>query len=303
LIAQASQEIRTMSHLLHPPLLDEVGLESALRWYVDGFAERSKIAVQVRIQAGFGEGLSRDIALSLFRVVQECLANVHRHSASTTAVVEIVRSAEEIKLVVEDHGKGVPPELQAALFRGEGSGVGLRGMQERMRQFGGRLDIYSDHSGTRVVATLPAPSRDSVEFVFSAGEGDPMSSQNEGSDDHATILCIDDEAEGLVPRRLLLESAGYRVLEARSGEEGIRQFRSNKIDVVILEYWMSGMKGTTVASELKRINPSVPIIVLSGMPDLPGEATGLIDQWLVKGSHRAEHLLKSISNLLERRPA
>jgi CheY-like chemotaxis protein len=118
----------------------------------------------------------------------------------------------------------------------------------------------------------------------------------------ATILCIDDESAGLNHRKLLLESAGHRVLEANSGEEGIRIFKTEKIDAVILDYWMSGMKGTTVASELKRINPAVPIIVLSGMFDLPGEASGIVDQWLVKGSHRADHLLHSIHTLLERRP-
>lgn len=116
----------------------------------------------------------------------------------------------------------------------------------------------------------------------------------------ATILCIDDEPEGMLPRKLLLESAGYRVIEARSGLEGIRVFQSEKVDAVILDYWMSGMKGTAVASELKRIDPRIPVIVLSGVSDLPGEAAGLIDQWIVKGSVRAEQLLKSISTLLGR---
>ena len=122
-------------------------------------------------------------------------------------------------------------------------------------------------------------------------------------DDVATILCIDDEAAGLVARKLLLESAGHRVIEARSGEEGIQLFKSEKVDAVILDYWMSGMKGTAVASELKRISPVVPIIMVSGMSDLPGEADGLVDQWIIKGTIRAEELLESISAVLERRPA
>jgi CheY-like chemotaxis protein len=114
-----------------------------------------------------------------------------------------------------------------------------------------------------------------------------------------TILCIDDEATGLLPRRLLLESAGHRVIEARSGSEGIQLFQSEKIDAVVLDYWMSGMKGTEVAGELKRINPAVPIVVLSGLTELPGESAGLVDRWLVKGSHRAEYLLDIIQSLLE----
>ena len=93
------------------------------------------------------------------------------------------------------------------------------------------------------------------------------------------------------------------VVQASSGPEGIRAFQQGKTDAVILDYWMSGMKGTAVASELKRINPAVPIIVLSGVSDLPGEAAGIVDLWLLKGSHRAEQFLDSISALLERRPA
>ena len=124
----------------------------------------------------------------------------------------------------------------------------------------------------------------------------------ESAQQPATILCIDDEASGLLARRLLLESAGYRVIEAHSGPEGIRLFKSEQVSVVILDYWMSGMKGTAVAAELKRINPNIPIIVLSGVSNLPGEAAGLVDQWFLKGSHRAEKLLESISTLLERRP-
>jgi CheY-like chemotaxis protein len=118
-----------------------------------------------------------------------------------------------------------------------------------------------------------------------------------------TILCIDDELTGLLARQLLLESAGYRVVQARSGPEGLRAFEQGKIDAVILDYCMPGMKGTAVASELKRINPAVPIIVLSGASDLAGEAAGLVDLWLLEGSHRAEQLLESISALLGRTPA
>ncbi len=117
----------------------------------------------------------------------------------------------------------------------------------------------------------------------------------------ATILCIDDEPAGQLPRRLLLESAGHRVLEARTGAEGIKLFQSEKIDAVVLDYWMSGMKGTEVAGELQRINPEVPIVVLSGLTELPGETAGLVDRWLIKGSHRAEHLLDTIQTLLEQR--
>jgi PAS domain S-box-containing protein len=307
LIEQASQEIRTMSHLLHPPLLDEVGLDSALRWYVDGFAERSKIQVALQLEPDFGENLPRDLALALFRIVQESLTNVHRHSGSATARVSVTRTARQICLEVKDEGRGIPAEVHSMIASGQSSGVGLRGMRERVRQFGGRLEVHSGKEGTRVVTVLPivtparAPFDGKLDDEGNVLDEETTESLEEKMRDVTTILCIDDEATGLMPRRLLLESAGHRVLEARSGLEGIELFQREKVDAVILDYWMSGMKGTTVASELKRINPAVPIIVLSGMSDLPGEAAGLVDQWLVKGSHRAEQLLESISTLLERR--
>jgi PAS domain S-box-containing protein len=308
LIEQASKEIRTMSHLLHPPLLDEVGLESALRWYVDGFAERSKITVRMEMAPGFGETLPRDFALALFRIVQECLTNVHRHSGSATALVAVERIGKEIRVQVADAGQGISAELRENIASGQSSGVGLRGMRERIRQFGGRLEVRSQGTGACITAALPVP--DSVlsePGIKLPGEtqdaleapGEPVEELR--PQEVATILCIDDEATGLLTRRLLLESAGHRVIEARSGADGIKLFQSEKVQVVILDYWMSGMKGTTVAAELKRINPAVPIIVLSGMSDLPGEAAGIVDQWLVKGTHRAEQLLESVSELLERR--
>ena len=158
LTEQASREIRTMSHLLHPPLLDEVGLDSALRWYLDGFSDRSKITVETTLASGFTEDLPRDMALSVFRIVQESLTNIHRHSGSPTAMVQIDRSPREITLVVEDAGKGIPAQIESKISSGELTGVGLRGMRERVRQFGGHLDVRSNGHGTRIVAVLPLPN-------------------------------------------------------------------------------------------------------------------------------------------------
>lgn len=155
LMEQAAGEIRTISYLLHPPLLDEVGLESAVRWYVEGFAERSKIAVTMQLDPDFSEGLPRDVALSLFRILQECLTNTHRHSGSLTALIEIKRASGEITLMVQDEGCGLKSELQADISSGKSSGVGLRGIRERIRHLGGRLEIGSRRKGTQVVAILP----------------------------------------------------------------------------------------------------------------------------------------------------
>jgi len=154
LLEQLSSEIRTISHLLHPPLLDEVGLQSALQWYIDGFSDRSKIQVDLELPDDFGR-LPRNLEITLFRVVQECLTNIHRHSGSSTAAIRVARSQNEVRLEVRDAGKGLPPEAQTSLSSGKLSGVGLRGMHERLRQMGGQLDVQSNGNGTLILATLP----------------------------------------------------------------------------------------------------------------------------------------------------
>jgi len=154
LVGQVSKDIRTTSYLLHPPLLDEIGLESALAWYVEGFAQRSKIVVSLELSPDLGR-LPRDVELSIYRIVQECLTNIHRHSKSLTATVRLYRSAGEVKVEVKDQGKGIPPEKQLEISSGEASGMGLRGMLERVRLIGGTFDIQSDGRGTLIAVALP----------------------------------------------------------------------------------------------------------------------------------------------------
>ena len=154
LVEQALVEIRTMSHLLHPPLLDEVGLESAIRGFIEGFAKRSKIDVNLVVAPGF-ERLSPDQEIAIFRVVQECLTNVHRHSGSRKAEVRLARRHGCIHLEVSDEGKGIPLDKQLDLNSPATLGVGFRGMRERIRQLGGTLQVHSKGHGTTVEATLP----------------------------------------------------------------------------------------------------------------------------------------------------
>lgn len=154
LIQQAMSEIRTISHLLHPPLLDEVGLRSALRDYVDGFAQRSNIRVSLQLPDDL-ERLPRDAELSLFRIVQECLTNIHRHSGSATAGISLSREPGEIKLQVTDHGRGISRQVRDNIVMGKSSGVGFHGMRERVRQLGGTLDIQSNSNETFVLVVLP----------------------------------------------------------------------------------------------------------------------------------------------------
>ena len=151
-----SKEIRTLSYLLHPPLLDEVGLGSALRWYVDGFSERSKIKVELEFPADLGR-LPKELELVIFRIVQESLTNIHRHSGSSSARISLTRSDDAVEFEISDRGKGISPEKQQETTAAR-AGVGVRGMQERVRQFDGTLQIVSNSDGTRVVVILPLQS-------------------------------------------------------------------------------------------------------------------------------------------------
>lgn len=153
LLQQVNNEIRTISHLLHPPLLDEVGLSSALQWYVEGFAQRSNIKVDLRIAPDIGR-LPNDMEIAIFRIIQECLTNIHRHAHANTAAIEVHREQEQLIVQVQDNGKGIPREKQRELLHSGRTGVGFGGMRERLRQLGGTLEIQSEGNGTIVSASL-----------------------------------------------------------------------------------------------------------------------------------------------------
>jgi PAS domain S-box-containing protein len=153
LVQHLTQEIRTTSYLLHPPMLDEVGLSSALSWYVQGLAERSGLQIALKVSENFGR-LPSEMELLIFRLVQESLTNIHRHSGSKTALIRIEREGNNVQVSVEDQGSGMSPERLAEI-QSRGTGVGIRGMRERVRHFRGDLVIESNGSGTKVYATLP----------------------------------------------------------------------------------------------------------------------------------------------------
>lgn len=156
IVNDMSRDIRTISYLLHPPLLDEAGLASALRWYIRGFTERSGIKVELGLPEDF-ERLPRDVETAIFRLVQECLTNIHRHSESPTATIGIVHANGEVRIEVRDQGKGIAPDKKLELLSAGTPGVGIRGMRERLRQLGGTMEINSagNGSGTQVVVQLP----------------------------------------------------------------------------------------------------------------------------------------------------
>jgi signal transduction histidine kinase len=149
------REVRTISYLLYPPMLEEMGLQTAIEWHVDGFVRRSGIQVHCEIQSDLGR-LPRDVEVAVFRVFQESLTNIHRHSGSPTAEVRLWLEDGNVILEVSDKGKGAPASVLEFSNDALGTlGVGLRGMRERVRQLGGRLELSSSEKGMTVLAVVP----------------------------------------------------------------------------------------------------------------------------------------------------
>jgi signal transduction histidine kinase len=157
-VDQCLTETRTISHLLHPPLLDEAGLLSAAQWYVNEFSRRSKMAIAFDAPAKL-QRLPHEIEIVLFRALQENLTNVYRHSQSLKVDISLSIDAENISLLIKDYGIGLPQGMVERFGNNEnGFGVGLAGMRERVHELKGRIDLQSDANGTQITVTLPLAS-------------------------------------------------------------------------------------------------------------------------------------------------
>jgi PAS domain S-box-containing protein len=155
ILDKAISETRTLSHLLHPPLLDEAGFASAASWFVAGFSQRSGIPVSLDLPSDLPR-LPEAVEITLFRVLQESLTNVHRHSRATAAEINVEADAEQITIEIRDHGRGMPAEIiQQIEHNGSKLGVGLAGMRERIHELGGILEVASDDQGTKIRAVVP----------------------------------------------------------------------------------------------------------------------------------------------------
>jgi len=154
-LEHATQEIRTLSFLLHPPMLDDLGLEYALPWYVEGFSRRSGIEVRLDVPADLGR-MPEEVELTLYRIVQEALANVRHHSGSRAASLTLFRDPGSVTLEIVDQGCGIRVSLETGSV--VELGVGIAGMRERVRQLGGRIAIQGDEGGTVVRVDLPLPA-------------------------------------------------------------------------------------------------------------------------------------------------
>jgi len=158
LTSQVIKETRTLSYLLHPPLLDEAGLRDALHWFVGGFIERSGIQTELEISPTLSR-LPRDLEIAIFRIIQEALTNIHRHSGSPTASIHLALDRNEIHLTITDQGKGMrPPATAEEPTKGRKLGVGVAGMRERVLQLGGRFEIGAGNPGSIIKAVFPLPA-------------------------------------------------------------------------------------------------------------------------------------------------
>ena len=157
LIDRAISDTRTLSHLLHPPLLDEAGFGTAARWFVEGFGQRSKITTTLEMPPNLHR-LPSEIEIALFRILQESLTNVHRHSGTKQVEIRLVLDQSSVSLIVEDRGKGISRDVLARFAEsGTNVGVGLAGMRERAKELGGTLEVHSGKKGTRLHVVIPIP--------------------------------------------------------------------------------------------------------------------------------------------------
>ena len=154
LVENVSREVRTVSYLMHPPMLDLCGLETAINWYAEGFTKRSGIQTEVDVLEELPR-LEIEKETALYRIVQECLTNIHRYSGASRAWIRITVNEGQLRLEVEDNGKGLATEdVHASMDRPVSLGVGIPGMRERMRELGGSFGIQSNKHGTKVTAAL-----------------------------------------------------------------------------------------------------------------------------------------------------
>jgi signal transduction histidine kinase len=154
LVDRAIKQVRTISHLLHPPLLDEVGLVSALRWYLEGLSERSGIQIRLEIDPPELTRLKPELETAIFRVIQEALTNIFRHSGAHNGRVSLTEREGHMVVTVSDDGKGI--EEQVIQFRPDSVGVGISGMRQRVSELGGRLRLANANPGTIVEVVIPS---------------------------------------------------------------------------------------------------------------------------------------------------
>jgi len=262
IVSQIGEEIRTLSYILHPPLLDECGLASAVHWYAEGFEKRSGIKLEVSIDGDLPR-LPADAETTLFRVVQESLTNVHRYSGSSSAKIRISKNSKEVRLEIIDYGHGIKSGTARAKLDGAAPlGVGIPGMRERLHQLGGGLTVDFGTNGTRVTATLPIKGAEEAESEESASRTSLSFTIRSAEDARRRILIADDHELMRRGLRGLLESHDEWAVcgEAVEGTEAVRKSTELKPDLVIMDVNLPGLSGIDAALQIRREREAAKIL-------------------------------------------
>jgi PAS domain S-box-containing protein len=264
LARQCVREIRTLSYLLHPPLLTEAGLVPALQWLLNGFSERSGIQATLEAPPQLGR-LASDIELSLFRIVQESLTNIHRHTKSSMATIRIYLEEGLLKVEVIDNGGGFAPGFR--------EGLGVKGMKERLKYLGGGLEITNCETGCRVRAT--APLKDREDSIGLAGDGRTRTEGNLLQDASSPstslglkkfrILLVDDHEivrKGIT--KILEDEHDFEICgEALNGKNAVDEAERLKPDIIIMDLRMPGIDGLEATRRILKVHPEIAILILT----------------------------------------
>jgi two-component system NarL family sensor kinase len=309
---EVNKEIRTLSYVLHPPLLDELGLPSAVEWFTQGFENRTGIHVSVDIPSNLVR-LAPDVEVALFRIVQESLANVHRYSGSATAYVRARSDAGEVRLEIGDFGKGMSEESKIPNRTSVAPlGVGIQGMKERLRQLSGTLEIISHPGkGTLVTAILPISSqRREISDPYEGseireGQLIPTEGVAESNGWRKRILIADDHDVLRRGIRTMLESdPGLEVCgEAVDGKDALEKTLAQAPDLVILDINMPIMNGLDVLRQIVRHRPQTKVLAFS-----VHDSKQIVEEILAAGAHSylskataGQHLVHEVRLLLNGR--
>ena len=306
---EVAAEIRTLSYLLHPPLLDELGLASAVKWYVAGFTSRTGINIETDIPLDI-QRLSPNAEVAIFRVLQESLTNVHRYSESPRACVRLKSTADMIKIEIQDFGKGMESSKTSSANASVGGfGVGIQGMTERIRQLGGKLVITSGlHRGTLVVATIPLSSQ---EVMPTQGSSGLILSTSVLATDRARpldgtlrkrILIADDHemlrrgVRNALQTELDLEICG----EAVNGQEAVDKVKTLQPDLVILDINMPVLNGLAAIRQILRHGPHTKVLIFSvhDSDQTMQEVHAAGAHGFISKGKDAQHLVRIVRNVL-----
>ena len=266
---KVNAEIRTLSYLLHPPLLDELGLGSALEWYVEGLMRRSELEVSLDKPAKLPR-FSAEKEIALFRVIQAALTNVVRHSQTKKAWIRLLVHGGEIQVHVTDKGKGIDPAtLERITDSSRTLGVGISGMRERLAQLGGTLEVTSSKHGTRITAVLPLEAREEEEIAQPAAAAAAHVSRTgaqpgEGSERKRVLIVDDHEVVRRGIRNLLNDQEDLEICgEACDGNEAVTKATDLQPDIVILDLVMPESGGLVAAQRIRKLGSNTKILAFT----------------------------------------